>query len=80
MVFSSLTFLYLFLPLSLVFHYVSKNNIFRNISLTLFSLIFYAWAEPMWIFLMIFTAFFDYSMGLFIARKSGVLGQKLGLF
>lgn len=79
MVFSSLTFLYLFLPLSLVFHYVSKNNIFRNLSLTIFSLIFYAWAEPMWIFLMIFTAFFDYSMGLFISRNTGKSLAKVGV-
>jgi len=79
MVFSSLTFLYLFLPLSLVFHYVSKNDIFRNLSLTLFSLIFYAWAEPMWIFLMIFTAFFDYSMGLFISRNTGKSLAKVGV-
>ncbi|NBV08198.1 MAG: MBOAT family protein [Flavobacteriia bacterium] len=79
MVFSSLTFLYLFLPLSLVFHYVSKNDIFRNLSLTIFSLIFYAWAEPMWIFLMIFTAFFDYSMGLFISRNTGKSLAKVGV-
>lgn len=79
MVFSSLTFLYLFLPLSLLFHYSTRNDLFRNIFLTLFSLVFYAWAEPMWIFLMIFTAFFDYSTGLFIEKHRGTSWAKIGL-
>lgn len=79
MVFSSLTFLYLFLPLSLIFHYSTRNDVFRNISLTIFSLIFYAWAEPMWIYLMIFTAMFDYSMGLFIEKNRGHFKAKLGV-
>ena len=71
MVFSSLTFNYLFLPLSLIFHYLTPNKIFRNISLTAFSLAFYAWEEPLWIFLMIFTAIFDYFMALLIERWRG---------
>ena len=71
MVFSSLTFIYLFLPLSLIFHYLTPNKIFRNISLTAFSLAFYAWEEPLWIFLMIFTAIFDYFMALLIERWRG---------
>jgi alginate O-acetyltransferase complex protein AlgI len=79
MVFSSLTFLYFFLPLSLIFHYASRNNLYRNIALTVFSLIFYAWAEPMWIYLMIFTAMFDYGMGLFIEKNRGNAKAKLGV-
>ena len=71
MVFSSLTFIYLFLPLALLFHYITPNKLFRNISLTAFSLAFYAWEEPMWIYLMIFTAIFDYYMALLIERWSG---------
>jgi alginate O-acetyltransferase complex protein AlgI len=79
MVFSSLTFLYFFLPLSLIFHYASRNNLYRNIALTIFSLIFYAWAEPMWIYLMIFTAMFDYGMGIFIENNRGSAKAKLGV-
>jgi alginate O-acetyltransferase complex protein AlgI len=71
MVFSSLTFLFLFLPLSLLAHYVSNNNFFRNLSLTIFSLIFYAWGEPMWIFLLLFTSMFDYAAGLLIEYFRG---------
>lgn len=79
MVFSSLTFLYLFLPLSLLFHYSTKNDLFRNLFLTIFSLVFYAWAEPMWIFLMVFTALFDYTTGLYIEKKRGTPWSKVGL-
>lgn len=79
MVFSSLTFLYFFLPLSLIFHYASRNDLYRNIALTIFSLIFYAWAEPMWIYLMIFTAMFDYGMGIFIEKNRGNAKAKLGV-
>ena len=79
MVFSSLTFIYLFLPLSLIFHYLTPSNFFRNLSLTAFSLVFYAWAEPMWIFLMIFTAMFDYSMALLIEQWRGKAGAKIAV-
>jgi len=79
MVFSSLTFLYFFLPLSLVFHYASKNDLYRNITLTIFSLVFYAWAEPFWIFLMVFTAILNYGAGLFIEQRSGSHYAKIAM-
>lgn len=79
MVFSSLTFLYAFLPLSIFAHYISKNVIFRNLTLTLFSLVFYAWGEPMWIFLLLFTSMFDYAHGLLIEKYRGKFSGKLVL-
>jgi len=79
MVFSSLTFLYFFLPLSLLFHYSSRNDLYRNIFLTIFSLVFYAWAEPMWIFLMIFTAFANYGAGIFIEKHTNTKKAKAGM-
>jgi alginate O-acetyltransferase complex protein AlgI len=79
MVFSSLTFLYFFLPLSLIFHYSSRNNLYRNIFLTIFSLVFYAWAEPMWIFLMIFTALANYGAGIYIERHAATGRAKTGM-
>jgi alginate O-acetyltransferase complex protein AlgI len=79
MVFSSLTFIYLFLPLCLLFHSITKSDTFRNLTLTLFSLAFYAWGEPMWIYLMIFTAFFDYFMGLLIEKWQGKIGAKIAV-
>jgi len=77
MVFSSLTFLFLFLPLTLLFHYVTNSNIVRNLSLSLFSLIFYAWGEPIWVFLLLFSSFFDYGNGLLIEKFKGTVKAKL---
>lgn len=60
MVFASLIFLYIFLPLNLVLYYVSGNQVYRNVLLLVFSLIFYAWGEPVWIALLILTSLVDY--------------------
>jgi len=68
MVFSSLTFLYAFLPLSILAHYLTKNMTYRNITLILFSLVFYAWGEPLWLFLLLLTAVFDYGIGVLIEK------------
>jgi alginate O-acetyltransferase complex protein AlgI len=77
MVFSSLTFLYIFLPLSLFLHYITKNNAFRNFSLVIFSLVFYAWGEPLWILLLLFSSFFDYGNGLLIEKYRGQKKAKI---
>lgn len=53
MVFSTLTFLYVFLPLVLILYFLSKNRTYRNVVLLIFSLLFYAWGEPKYIFLML---------------------------
>ena len=50
---------------------MSTNTLYRNIVLAIFSLVFYAWGEPMWIFLMLFSAFFDYFNGIFIEKFRG---------
>ncbi len=68
MVFSSLVFLYFFLPINLILYYVSGNLMYRNILLTLFSFFFYAWGEPIWIVLLLFSALFDYGNGIWIER------------
>ena len=79
MVFASLTFLYIFLPLNLILYYASKNDVYRNIVLTIFSFVFYAWGEPFWVLLLIFTAFIDYLNGLFIEKFRHKSYGKLGL-
>ena len=66
MVFSSLIFLYFFLPLNLLLYYISGNLFYRNVLLTLFSFFFYAWGEPVWIILLLFSALFDYGNGIWI--------------
>jgi len=68
MVFSSLTFLYLFLPLCLVFYFISPTLKLKNIVLTAFSLIFYAWGEPLVFLLLILCSAINFGAGLMIAR------------
>lgn len=67
MVFSSLIFLFLFLPVTVLIYYVSPMK-FRNAVLLVVSLIFYAWGEPLYIFIMIFSTVFDYFNGLLIDK------------
>lgn len=61
MVFSNLFFIYLFLPLKLILYYAVPNKTWKNVVLLLFSLFFYSWGEPVWVFLLMLTAFLDYT-------------------
>ncbi len=79
MVFSSLTFLFLFLPLNLFLYFATGNLTFRNIVLVVFSLIFYAWGEPFWILLLLFSAFFDFFNGRAIEAATNVSKKRLFL-
>ena len=67
MVFSSLSFLTLFLPLTLAAYYVSPRRA-RNAVLFALSLVFYAWGEPVYVLLMLFSALSDYAHGLLLER------------
>lgn len=67
MVFSSLIFLFLFLPLTVLIYYVSPRKL-RNAVLLVVSLIFYALGEPLYILIMIFSTVFDYFNGLLIDK------------
>lgn len=62
MVFSSLTFLQVFLPLCLLVYFVSPDKR-KNFVLLVFSLLFYAWGEPIYILLMLFSTAVDYTCG-----------------
>lgn len=78
-VFSSLIFMYLFLPLCLVMQFVIRNNKVRNYFLLAMSLIFYAWGEPKWIVLMLISTFVDYIGGLIVEKYRGQWQAKAGL-
>ena len=67
MVFSSLAFIYGFLPLCVLLYYATKVMAIRNLTLLLFSYLFYAWGEPFWVLLLAFSSVFDYANGLLIA-------------
>ncbi|MCM1989814.1 MBOAT family O-acyltransferase [Oceanirhabdus seepicola] len=67
MVFSSLTFLFVFLPVTLFLYFLFPRK-FKNLILLLMSLIFYAWGEPVYILLMIFSSVVDYTHGMLIHK------------
>ncbi len=67
MVFSSVMFMYFFLPCVLLFYYVSPRR-FKNIVLFAAGLFFYAWGEPIYVLLMLFTTLVDYLAGLLIHK------------
>jgi alginate O-acetyltransferase complex protein AlgI len=69
MVFSSMTFVPLFLPLILILYYATRHSGIRNSVLLIFSLLFYAWGEPKWIFVMLLTVTVNYLCGLAISRS-----------
>lgn len=69
MVFSSILFLFTFLPVVLFLYYTAPHK-FRNLVLLISSLIFYAWGKPVYIVLMIFSSLVDYSHGILIDKYS----------
>lgn len=79
MVFSSLLFLFRFLPAVLIVYYIVPRPL-HNLVLLLFSLIFYAWGEPIYIFLMLVSIFISYTGGIFIDRfkKAGEMKAARG--
>lgn len=68
MLFASLEFIFIFLPLSLTLYFASANKAWRNTILVIFSLIFYAWGEPFWIILLIFSGSVDFVNALLMER------------
>lgn len=67
MVFSSLLFLFRFLPAVLIAYYIAPRSL-SNLILFLFSLLFYAWGEPIYIFLMLISIIVSCTSGIFIDR------------
>ena len=75
MLFSSLTFLFAFLPLTLALYFLVKDK-YKNYILLLASLIFYAWGEPKYIILMIFSIVFNYLIALVIDKNKKKVKKK----
>ena len=67
MVFSSIIFLWVLLPCILLLYYVSPKP-FKNGILTVFSLFFYAWGEPRYVVLMIFSVLLNYGFGRLVEK------------
>ncbi len=84
LIFSSLFFLLFFLPAVLCVYYLMPAKC-RNAVLLIFSLIFYAWGEPVYIGLMVLSILFNYACGLLVVKRKWVLvlsviGNLAGLF
>ena len=78
MVFSSLTFIFLFLPLIFLVYFSAPRK-WKNAILFIFSLLFYAWGEPIYIFLLIFSTVIDFFLGLYINKHRDTYKAKLGI-
>lgn len=77
MLFSSTVFLFIFLPLVLLGYYaLPLKQRGKNILLLVASLLFYAWGEPVFVFLMIGSIAVNYSLGLWLSSRKGPGGRK----
>lgn len=73
MVFSTTTFLFLFLPIVLIAYYnpFFKSLQFRNAVLIISSIFFYAWGEPVFVLLMLLSIFVNWLLGLLVEKGRG---------
>ena len=69
MVFSSSTFLFAFLPITLAVYFAVPVRAFRNTWLLAASLFFYAWGEPVYVFLMAASILANWAFGLGVRRR-----------
>ena len=67
MIFSSLTFLFAYLPITLALYFLVPLR-WRNLVLLVVSLFFYGWGEPVYILIMILSILIDYSHGLLVEK------------
>ncbi|MBR6725768.1 MAG: MBOAT family protein [Clostridia bacterium] len=83
MVFSSLEFLFLYFPITILAYFLvpAKHLKWRNLVLLLVSLAFYGWGEPIYVFIMVFSIILDYTCGYFCGkyRESNPKKAKISL-
>ena len=79
MLFSSIPFLYYFLPAVMLLYFLSPKGL-KNTVLLVFSLLFYAWGEPKYVFLMLLTIAVFYLCGLAIGRARKTAWKKVWLY
>ncbi len=75
MVFSSILFLFRFLPFFLLLYLLVPKRM-RNLVLFFGSLFFYAWGEPVYVVLMLFSTVSDYTLGLYIEKYQNTKRKK----
>ncbi|MDK0564545.1 MBOAT family O-acyltransferase [Clostridium perfringens] len=70
MVFSSIMFIFRFLPIMFIIYYITPKK-FKNLSLLILSLVFYSWGEPKYFIIMLLSIGVDYSISIFIEKYRG---------
>ena len=75
MIFSSLNFLFIFLPVVLILYYVVPFRV-KNFVLLIASIVFYAWGEPVYVILMVLNIAFNYVAGRQFERLKGKRERK----
>ncbi|MEO4051876.1 MBOAT family O-acyltransferase [Solibacillus sp. CAU 1738] len=78
MVFSSLLFLFIFLPAVLTLYYCAPRSI-RNLILFIMSLVFYAWGEPVYIVIMLVSTLIDFCFGLLLDKPNMTSVKRKGI-
>jgi len=78
MLFSSIPFLYYFLPCVLITYFISPRCL-KNTVLLLFSLVFYGWGEPKLVLLMVISILVGYISGLLIEKFRGTVYSKISM-
>lgn len=79
LIFANLLFIYLFLPLNIVLYFIFKNKGYRNFVLVAFSLIFYAWGEPVMVWVLLASVMLNYGLTLLMEQYRGTIGAKIVL-
>lgn len=79
MVFANLFFLYIFLPVNLILYYATRSYTVRNFVLVAMSFLFYAWGEPVWVFLLLASGFLVWLCSLLVERFAGTWKGKAAL-
>ena len=78
MVFSSITFLYYFLPILLLIYFIVPFK-FKNLVLLIFSLLFYFYGEPTYIWILLLSILINYIGGLVIGKSESKSIKKISL-
>lgn len=79
MVFADLFFIYFFMPLCILLYFVARSIKARNVVLLAFSLVFYAWGEPVWVILLIAYSLLNFMTGLTIGMTKRQSTKKAAL-
>lgn len=66
--FTNISFIFIFLPITLILYYIFPKK-FKNLILLISSLLFYSFGKPIYILLMLFTTVFNYYMAIFIDKN-----------